>query len=432
MRSRRGVLAAAGVVAVAATACLGTPDTAFNGGVPVHVVSSAGASGPVLRFPGGATFVSRFDSLVGVPVGRMLEADGSLDAGWAGGGELVLPFVGEPIDAAAHPDGALTLVGWLDADRLGAVRVSPSGELDSTFGTGGFLVLHDGTDNEPAADVCSADPAGGVVCADASGFANSLRVMRYSATGAPVDDDILAVDYSDFARGAPPGAATLMDARALDVTVSGQRVIVAQRIVTLWVAEAGIQATDSDLLLASVGASGLDVTFGEQGHTLIDLEVDASGDVVPGPGDWSVGAADVWIGADAGVGVGVRLERDDVPVSGFVKLTSGGDLDAAARGGGMWSASLADGTPVLVDSQAMRSDGTITAGGTDGVHGVIVRFLAGGALDTAFDGDGTAVLVDSVNVHAVDVANGRVTAAGTSGVTGPSGEVDLMVSVLLG
>jgi uncharacterized delta-60 repeat protein len=142
--------------AVARLLADGQPDAAFgNGGRttiafdPGSGISTAFAFGIViardgkLLVPGYANSAGQAVQNMDMAAARLLE-DGSLDATFGAGGKVVLPFDLEPngidaaLDIAEEAEGRLVFVGTALGDSTqyaAALRLTPAGALDPSFGT---------------------------------------------------------------------------------------------------------------------------------------------------------------------------------------------------------------------------------------------------------------------------------------------------------
>ncbi|MCW5636472.1 MAG: hypothetical protein KIT17_24275, partial [Rubrivivax sp.] len=122
-----------------------------------------------------------------------LNADGTPDAGFGSGGQVLLdlsPNWDEAVDLVVQPDGRLLLaVAWSEVGNFafGLLRLNADGSRDAAFGSDGFVFSHFGTGNDtPTALALQADGAivvAGSTIETATSF--DFVVARFRADGAP-------------------------------------------------------------------------------------------------------------------------------------------------------------------------------------------------------------------------------------------------------
>ena len=437
MRKRVGWLAAAASAAVLAVGCQGTPDSAFNAGAPVLVPSWSAERGPVLRLPGGSMVVSRYDIGTNQAMLRKLNADGTLATTWGTGGDTVVPFVypggSGATEGVALADGSVILRGYVSAAVDAAIRITPTGAIDGSYGSGGQLTLSDGFSGTPYADTCSIGTDGTITCATSSSNGAQIALQRYSATGQDLGVTNVPVDLSSFVRSGGEGSSDELETFGLDVVSQGSDTLVAVQVRTLW---GGESSSETDVVVLRIRSGAVDTTFGASGYQLLDLEVDGSGLLALGDGEADASLRDLTVGTDGAVTAVVSTPDGPGPTFGIVRLTPTGVFDAAAAGGGLWTVTLPDGTHVDVTAARVSAKGVSTLGGNvpdvSGTRGVVVRYTPVGAFDPNWDVDGVVDVPGSRGVHGLDNRNGRVTVGGSSSTIGGAGEADVVVQVLTG
>jgi len=442
MPRRLGWIAAAGALALLGVACEGTPDTAFNGGNPAAVPSWFAEQGVVLRFPDGSTLVSRYDLATSTSSVRKLNPNGTTATGWGISGESVVPFQGGAgsgaRDGVVLADGSVVLHGDLTPSTQGSIRINPSGAVDSTYGSGGQRVTTDGDNGTPSADSCALADDGALTCVNASTDETQLKIQRYSPIGADLGQTSLAVNLAQFLIPGPVGTTPELVGFAADAAVDSNDLVVGVLVRTDWTGQDVGGSSERNLVLLRVRNGALDSSFGSAGYRLLDLEVGGTGLLALGSGDDNAGLTQIGIATDDTVGVVVTAPDpgSGPPAPGVARLTASGALDAAAAGGGLWTAALPDGTKADVTVARVKPTGVVTLGGRvpagAGTRGVVVRYKTTGLLDTGFSTDGVADMAGTLGVHALDDRNLRVTVGGSDATIGSGGEADVVVSVLTG
>jgi len=162
-----GKMVVAGQVTTAEGSCMaaarylrnGTldPDFGTQGLAAIHHEWGGGAS-RVIKQPDGKLLLAGWHAPI-IPNGTgweevfglaRLNTDGSLDAGFGSGGYATTTFVGGDelaTDLALQSDGSILVVGAMSLDhnwrtsQAGLARFSASGQLDTSFGSGGRILL---------------------------------------------------------------------------------------------------------------------------------------------------------------------------------------------------------------------------------------------------------------------------------------------------
>jgi len=307
-------------------------------------------------------------------------ASGDLDTTFGSGGQVTLRFssdAGSPDIAAAviaQPDGKLIVGGTKDWGRSGTqmvlARLNADGSLDATFGTGGSTTPIDG---ELSAVARQSD---GKLVAVGS-VTSGVVVARYNTNG--------VLDTAGF--GAPGGVVTTQlpgsSAVATSVAIAPDGKIVVAGL--SYDAAAG----GYDVAVLRLNANGsLDGTFGAAGKVMTDVggRDDAAFAVAVQPDGKVVVAGHTFNSLTNGYDIAlVRYDTNGFPDGGFGTagkvMTDLGTRDDRAFG--------------LV----VQPDGKLVAAGQafgfDLLDVALVRYQASGAVDATFGSAGKAVLAVS-------------------------------------
>ncbi|MDH4062286.1 MAG: hypothetical protein OEU94_15875, partial [Aquincola sp.] len=185
----RAAVAVAGLASGVALAAPGDLDPAFGQVGRRSDIDSPGVSNlwsvdvrpdDAVFFGGGGEYDGYYGSYVDEFIGSLLP-DGTTDAGFA-----AAAFTNAAVyDTTMQPDGKVLAVGAVrqpDGNKkLLLYRLLPSGALDVSFGLNGAFVLSDGTTSREAGYSVSVDPAGNIVVA--GGRAGKLLVVRMTPGG---------------------------------------------------------------------------------------------------------------------------------------------------------------------------------------------------------------------------------------------------------
>lgn len=172
----------------------GTLDAGFGGAgqVRTDLPGAGDRAGNIALFADGAILVSG-DPVGGLAVGPTglvrYRADGSLDAGFGSGGKLSLPGrrVGEGM--ALQADRKIVLVGSTEtaapgASRFALMRLNADGTPDAGFGAGGTVSTALGPQGGDAARAVAIQRDGKIVVAGVSGLINpDFAIARYAGDG---------------------------------------------------------------------------------------------------------------------------------------------------------------------------------------------------------------------------------------------------------
>jgi uncharacterized delta-60 repeat protein len=308
-------------------------------------------------------------------------ADGSLDATFGSGGQVVTTLAGPRVSVgqvAVQPDGKIVVAGSIGgaaADDFLLGRFNADGSPDATFGIGGRVTTDfDGRTDQGEGVVVQ--PDGKLIVAGSSSVLDSTRIptdpravlVRYNADG--------SLDAS-FAVGGKLTVAGAALTGAQDVAVQADGKIVA----------VGSQQSNFAVWRFNVDGSP-DAGFGEQGVARADVRVDG--------GDFAEGVAVQPDGRIVVVGTTVfSPPRMPGPTFGvaLARFTAAGRPDTTFDGDGVTAdpalfAGLS-GDPTV--GLAVQADGSVVVARQLPRSLTLARFTAAGARDMTFGTDGLAV-----------------------------------------
>lgn len=387
------------------------PPDGLDGGGSVAVAPD----GRILVAGGTGQFLPSGDFDQAFAVARF-NTDGTLDTTFGTGGRVIVDF-GNLVDGctcmAVGADGSVVLAGYVDPGPQGDIalaKLTPTGQLDPTFGTGGrALVDHGG--NEVASSIIIL-PDGRILLTAYQTVVTDgdFLVTRLTPTGQ------LDPTFGDGGFGTADFGGGMYDyAGAMAVQADGRIVLVGG---ALFAFDGGPVSAAGDAAVARFTADGhLDPTFGTGGKVVLDF-----------------GATDEGIG-----GVAVQPDGRLVLIGGrsttvgstdliAVRLTPNGQLDPTFGTGGkqVFGFAADEGATGLV----LQPDGGILVAGTsfEGASDYdifLARLTPVGQLDPTF-GPGGRVVTDfggteSASGLAVQ-ADGKVVVGGT--VARPDGSQD--------
>jgi uncharacterized delta-60 repeat protein len=360
-------------------------------------------------------------------------SNGRLDRSFGSGGRVLTEFGSGTVNAAdavaAQPDGKVIVAGSGEVARRGhtgfaLARYSVHGRLDPSFGRGGhvvtaFNVLPGEQFSVTAASAVAIETDGKLVVAGGRGGVDSrdFALARYTARG--------KLDPS-FGRGGKVVTAlgSSHQAQPAAVAIQPDGKIVAAG----WILTRGRQPS-SEFVVARFTVRGkLDPSFGRGGSVATGFRLggEASGVAVQADGklvvagsvntdsfgvvrytadgklDPSFGAGgkvitDVASGGAIAHVSGLALQPDrKLVVSGnaegsitLIRYTAGGDLDSSFGRGGVVITDLGPGRQAQAQAVAIQRDGKIVAAGSSSGDFALVRYTDGGSLDSSFGAGGT-------------------------------------------
>jgi uncharacterized delta-60 repeat protein len=409
--------------------------------------------------------------------GSASAAMGDLDVGFSGDGKLIHDLTPERHSTALAVDAQnRVIVAGDSANDLRIVRYLPDGRLDDSFATSGVFTKNvSGTQlGMDAAEAVAVDQQGRIVAAgqEISGSDYSSVVVRLTPAGSldptfgggdgiaihdlsAAEDDLLSGLAID-AAGRPVATGRIGDLPASDAVImrltaageldSGfgggdgfeelnvnsvpsqdhaQGIAIDSAGRAVIAGYTSIAVNEQNFFAARFTPSGLlDLSFSNDlptaGRTIEFLSSEAGPDVTDraeavaiAPGDRPVLAG---IAETTGAGNEVALLR---LTSAGVRDTSFGAGDGKAYAG--LGASSEEALGLAIDSAGRAVTAGVRDPGTPAGAFLVARFLATGALDTSFGGDGMTTTdvapgVDQAREVALDHA-GRIVAAGANGPT---------------
>ncbi|MGE3842572.1 MAG: hypothetical protein AB7I50_13385 [Vicinamibacterales bacterium] len=320
-------------------------------------------------------------------VGRAA-APGDLDPTFSPVGYIKIDFFDADDRANAavvQPDGKIVVVG----PTVGAVstfavsRVNPDGSLDSTFGSGGRLLVPAFV-TQAVATAVALQPDGKIVVAGYRVLAtgDDFAVVRVNSNGT-LDTSFDADGKQTIDFGATDRAG------AVAIQPDGKIVVVGGR--------AGASSLVTDVAVARLDVNGaLDPGFANTGARTYDFQGSETAAAVALDDEGRIvvaGSSNILFGT---LGLVVRLTR-------------AGKLDTTFDGDGFVFAAIE-----TLTSVAVQIDGAIVAGGGPGFQ--LVRFTASGVPDTGFGTDGyqkVGSLTGTQTTGLVLLHNGKVVLGGT-------------------
>jgi uncharacterized delta-60 repeat protein len=279
---------------------------------------------------------------------------------------------------ALSPTGEIVFAGeWYSGNSydFALVRLSATGSLDASFGTGGKVTQHGFSAAAPLRGVVI-DVSGNITVAGAlSSFAGTYAIARLTSQGAP-DTSFGGTGYVTTSV-VHPVADSVTVFQPIGVQSNGKVII-----------GGGDATPTSNFVLARYGVNGqLDTTFGTGG--IATLAVSSGADIITSlrvlPDD-RILAAGVgnknMLPWEAGEFAVALFEPDGTPVTSF-NGTGFATVDIYPEGG-------------RPNGVTMQPDGKVVAIGclscdynvASKVNTVVVRFLPNGSLDTTFNVDG--------------------------------------------
>lgn len=352
-------------------------------------------------------------------------ANGTLDATFGTGGKVLISFFPAPqINLARaitiQTDGKLVVAGMAGPNEQTAsgalARFNSDGTLDTTFGTGGKVLLNVSAGLGNGFRGVTVQSDGKIVAVGAAG--QNAMVARFNTNGT------LDTTFGGSGTGWVIPA-LLAGSHFFDVKLDASgRINVAGFVIT------ALPLSQDAYLAARFTTAGIpDTTFDSDGFSVVSLTL--LNDLAFSLALDSSGRLLLTGIANATNPFGTIGDGE----FGTIRLTTNGSLDTTFGSGGIVTTNLS----VLVDgarSINIQSDGKIVLTGQsfeatpfplDPTTGdwTIVRYAANGALDTTFSADGIVTTPfgaggDSANSAAID-ANGKLVVGGGATVTKPNG-----------
>ena len=382
----------------------GTYDTTFatNG-------LALGIQGTVTQFQ-----AMKFDSSGRIVAGGFIEsgsqyrfivarflANGSLDTTFGTSGYTILsPGTDDFIYTLAIDSSGRIVVGGvatIGSYSFALARLTPTGSLDSTFGTNGFNTTTLGTND--SIQSIAIDSSGRIIVGGNStiGGVPKFTLARYTPNGA-IDTSFATNGYNTTS----PGTNDSINSIAFD----GSGNIVAGGTATVGgvTGFAVARYTSNGALDTSFGTNGFNTTTRGTGDYIASIAIDASGRIVAG-GNSTIGGNNVFTVA---------------------RYLSNGSVDSTFGTNGFNTTT--PGTSDYINSIALDSSGKIVGAGSATLGGATVtavaRYTSNGALDSTFGTNGINTSTPGTNdyfwVVAID-SSGNILAGGTATIAGAQG-----------
>lgn len=391
------------ISAVPALAAPGDLDTSFGaGGIAITTVpgSTFAASTAVVVQPDGKLLVSFSSNSASSGFNMTLaryNPNGSLDTTFSGDGIVTSPFASEDFDEARalalQPDGKILVSGRVGISNasFAVVRYNPDGSLDTTFDQDGIVTTQIFQGGIAQAVAVQSD--GKIVAAGSTfnGSADFFTVIRYNANG--------SVDTSFGTSGIATADFGVIDF-LMDMAVQPDGKIIAA-------GTGNVSSSTPVLAMVRLNTNGTpDNSFDDDGRVaslITDFEEANSIDLQP----------------DGKMVLAGRLGGS----MAVFRYTAGGSLDSTFSGDGVAVADFGDfsgagDVKVLEDGKLVSVGSTFEAG----EDFAVARFNSDGTPDSGFGNGGrvttTITNEDDTLARAAVQADGKIVAAGISGVTG--------------
>ncbi|MBI4897535.1 MAG: hypothetical protein HY827_04115 [Actinobacteria bacterium] len=327
-----------------------------------------------LILAGRAYVSSRYQSSV-----ARLNSDGTLDSTFAGDGDL-WTSIGSTRDvsyaAYVQPDGKILVAGITDAgpkDDMGLIRFNADGTLDSTFGSGTGKAYYwfgsPGSSNAHAYAMAVQSDGKIVIAGDTeTGGTQDFAVIRANGGGG------LDSTFGSGGRVYTPIGSSNDTANAVIVQPDGKIVVAGQ-------ADNG--GAGFDFAIARYNSDGtLDASFDGDGIVTADFGTD----------DQYINS--IAVRPDGSILAAGYSQPGSVEHVVIVRYTATGALDTTFGVGGVVN-TFAPGGESRANEIALQNNDKFVVAGTfyDGTYTdhFVAQYLASGALDTSFDGDGMLI-----------------------------------------
>jgi uncharacterized delta-60 repeat protein len=314
-----------------------------------------------------------------------LNSDGSLDPTFGTGGKSVLTFGatgGDAVSVLVQPDGRIVVIGSSSTTAtqsdFTAVRLTSSGAIDTSFGTGGTAHVDFGGDDH--VEAAALQPDGRIILAGDSTAGmggHNFAVARLNSDGS-MDPSFGMAGQVVLDFGGDDGANAVVVQPDGKILVAGSTT-------------AG--GGGGDFALARLSSNGsLDPSFGAGGKATVDF----------GGADSAFGIA---LQPDGSVVLaGGTNTTTDVGQFAIARVTSAGALDSAFGQGG--KTTIAFGDLSTGRAVALQTDGNIVVAGiSEGSQIVVARLLgAGGSGPGGGGGSGPAPPANAPQCHGTVLA----------------------------
>jgi uncharacterized delta-60 repeat protein len=392
---------------VPASGSAGTLDTSFgNGGFSIVYPATAGAINSVAIQPDGKIVAAGYSinnsAQLTFMVIRYL-SNGSLDTSFGTGGFVLLtPGTGDQLfSVLIQNDGKIVAGGQASQTKFALARYSSSGSLDLTFGTGGFSVLTFSAVSviqsiALASTTLRVPPVGAIVF---GGYSTGTGGRDIFTLGRCLSNGTLDASFATSGYNTSTPATSNND-----IIYS----IVVRPDTTILAGGVSHGATTNKFALARyLSTGGIDNTFGTSGFSL----------VTPGVSD-SIASIALQVDGKIVVG-GLAQTVASAPdtLFGLGRYLAGGGADTSFGTSGFNLSTPTSGDNIA--SVAIRPDGKIVVGGSAGGVGfAVARYNTNGSLDTSFGTAGynlttPGTIQDMITSIALQ-ADGKIVAGGFS------------------
>lgn len=341
--------------------------------------------------------------------------DGTLDTSFGSNGTVVETFLEETSEfyGLVKTDDALYAAGFAKPDaheKIAVAKFDLNGNLDTSFGDNGLVVLDIGSGNGRATTLLQ-DADGKLVAAGWTRFGNKDQyvVARMELDGS------LDATFGDagIATGSFSGSSFAEDEIADAKFLSDGKIIVVGR---------SYNGLSDDGFVGCLNADGtLNTDFGDNGEVIIDFD--------GGPPSEDANAVVITDNDDIIIGGTVSLEFNEERSMYLMKMDANGVTDANFGNNGSIIYTINANTKAGLNALALDNQGRILTGGgafdTDELDNnfFVTRYSAAGVLDNTFGDNGAVILQRSSNESIFDLhvrSNGDILAAGSTGGFGSS------------
>jgi uncharacterized delta-60 repeat protein len=398
---------AAGAGRVARYTAGGTLDATF-GGTGIVTPAGFGFAYSLAMQPDGKVIVGGTSNTNAQFIVGRLTSTGAMDTAFASGGTFSASYAngGSARGLVVQSDGKIVAGGQAHTQvdtATGIVRLTSTGALDATFGSGGVVQFN--ASGEDLIRGMAITPDGRYVLAGAT-FPPTMATIpgdelieRFTSAGAP-DTAFNGSGFRETDLGSSPAFA-----KASAIQSDG-------KIVVAGYVEYEQSTLANTLVLARYNADGsLDAGFGTGGLVLPAGTTRANAVAIQGDGKI--------------VTAGFNRTGSGQTVFQVVRFNVNGSLDTSFNGSGIVTQAI-NAVDDEATSIAIQGDGKIVVGGmtkpASFYDSAFMRFLSTGALDTAFGSGGIATVAMSTGSDHVSSialqADGKIVGAGSAAVAG--------------